>query len=344
MIERPASRRLWWAAALVASLAALWALSAPTAPQPGPRVRGVALGLFASTPDYDYTPMVHELRGRGATDVLVVVNWFQADVGDHVIAPRPERSPSEANIGRALTAVREAGMRATLMPVVRLTRREASEWRGRLRPRAGVEAWFDSYQGFLMRMARLASAHGAHRLVVGSELASLTQHEGRWRALIAATRSAFAGKLTYSANWDHFEAVPFWDALDEIGVTGYFTLAGPGEAPDEESLAEAWSAPVSSLRAFGHRHGRPVIITEIGYAPHTSAAHTPWREVFDERPTRDTLALQARLYIAFCDAFAEDAVAGFFFWNWFGHGGPQDPTYTPRGKPAASAMERCLRD
>ena len=42
----------------------------------GSFVRGVALGLFATDPEWDYGPLVDEIRARGATDVLVVVNAY----------------------------------------------------------------------------------------------------------------------------------------------------------------------------------------------------------------------------------------------------------------------------
>ena len=60
----------------------------------GSFVRGVALGLFASDPDWDYGPLIEEIRARGATDVLVVVNAYQSDRFAADIALRPGRSPS----------------------------------------------------------------------------------------------------------------------------------------------------------------------------------------------------------------------------------------------------------
>ena len=32
--------------------------------------------------------------------------------------------------------------------------------------------------------------------------------------------SRVSRSLTYSANWDHFQHVPFWNALDFIGISG----------------------------------------------------------------------------------------------------------------------------
>jgi homoserine trans-succinylase len=32
-------------------------------------------------------------------------------------------------------------------------------------------------------------------------------------------------KLTYAANWDDFDKVPFWNELDYIGIDAYFPLS-----------------------------------------------------------------------------------------------------------------------
>ena len=174
-----------------------------------PFVRGVALGLFATDPEWDYGPMVEEIRARGATDVLVVVNAYQTTRFASDIALQPGRSPSHGTVARTLAQVRDAGMRLALMPVVRLERRVTHEWRGTIAPADGLDAWFRSYRRFVLPLARLAEEAGAERLVIGSELSSLERYEHRWRALIMEARERFSGTMTYSANWDHAGAVRF---------------------------------------------------------------------------------------------------------------------------------------
>ena len=303
-------------------------------------VRGVALGLFASDPDWDYGPLIEEIRDRGASDVLVVVNAYQSDRFAADIALRPGRSPSEATVARTLAQVRRAGMRAALMPVVRLQKRDPHEWRGVIAPADGLEAWFASYRRFVLPLARLAQDADAQRFVVGSELGSLEPYPDHWRALISELRSAFSGVMSYSANWDHAHAVQFWDALDEVGLTAYFPLAGVGESSSMESLAQAWRTPRREIDELGRRVGKPVLITEIGYPSQGGAASRPW----DDTSSKELdLRLQQRLYRSFCDAFSEtSSISGFYAWNWFGFGGPRDLSFTPRGKPAANELAKCF--
>lgn len=306
----------------------------------GTFVRGVALGLFATDPGWDYGPLVEEIRGRGATDVLVVVNAYQSDRFASDVSLRPGVSPTHATVARTITQVREAGMRAALMPVVRLERRAPHEWRGRIAPADGLDAWFAAYRGFVLPLATIAEERGAERFVVGSELSSLEPHTQRWRALISQLRSLYSGTLTYSANWDRIQSVEFWDALDEIGLTAYFPLAEDREAPSDEAIAQAWRSPRTEIGAIARRAGKPVLVTEVGYVSQRGAAGTPWAhstvEVLD-------LHLQQRLYRGFCDAFAQTpSVLGFYVWNWFGFGGPLDRGFTPRGKPAANELAKCF--
>lgn len=78
----------------------------------------------------------------------------------------------------------------------------------------------------------------------------------------------------------------------------------------------------------------------MGYPSHPEAAATPWRRVDLQPGGAD---LQARLFRAFCAAAAEDAgLSGYYVWNWFGWGGSTDVGYTPRGKPAAAVLQRCM--
>ena len=303
-------------------------------------VRGVALGLFATDSEWDYGPLVDEIRARGATDMLVVVNAYQSTRFASDIGPRPGLSPSEATVARTLSQVKRAGMRAALMPVVRLQTRGSHDWRGVIAPADGLDAWFESYRRFVLPLARIAEDAGVQRFVVGSELSSLEPYEGRWRALISEVRERFSRTLTYSANWDRIHAVEFWDALDEVGLTAYFPLATEGEPLSSETLARAWRTPRAEIDSLARRVGKPVLITEIGYASQRSAADRPW----DDTSTAEVdLRLQQHLYRGFCDALTQaPSVSGFYVWNWFGFGGPRDLGFTPRGKPAANELAKCF--
>jgi len=61
------------------------------------------------------------------------------------------------------------------------------------------------------------------------------------------------------------------------------------------------------------------------------------------------LAEQQRGFEAFRLAWTEPSAArarldGLYIWNWYGYGGPNTISYTPRGKPAAMTVKQILAD
>lgn len=324
-------------------LVGLLLLGAACSDVPRPKdavIRGIALGLFASAGGYDYETLLQEIADQGATDVLLVVEWDQTDVSS------ADLRPARADVAKCLRKARRLGLRATVMPIVRLHAGSATEWRGQLRPEEGAESWFARYRALLLELAQTAQDGGAVRLGIGSELSTLEAYEQKWRLLAREVRGIFSGRIFYSLNWDATDpAAPlpgFLDALDELGVAAYFALAAPGSHPQPGELARAWAGPRTRLRAVRERlQGRPLFFSELGYPSLASAAAAPWDP---ETDAAIDLRLQEELLAVFCQTYSgQGELAGFFAWNWFGFGGPTDRGYTPRGKPAATTLAECLR-
>jgi hypothetical protein len=301
--------------------------------------RGISLGLFVSTDAKRwrselYRQFLDEIAEVGATDIQLVVQWSQADLRATHIAPRPGVTAADALVRWVVAEARKRGLRVFLMPILHIEERPPGGWRGTLRP-DDWDAWWASYANFTLHYARLAERSGVSLFSVGSELLSTEAQAGRWRALIARVRERFGGALTYSANWDHFEPVPFWDAVDVAGITGYQELSRE-DHPREDTLVAGFRGLQQRLKLWSAGTGRRYIFTEVGYPSQTHGARHPWD--YRKRGEVD-LQLQLRCYRALFRAFhADPALGGLFVWNWFGHGGPDDGGYTPRGKPAAEVL------
>jgi hypothetical protein len=332
-------RRLALTASLIAAAVALGGTAPPPRGAPDARIRGAALGLFASDPAYDYDGMLAEIADRGATDVLIVVALVQRDVSAHDLRWEPGTSPHAATVRRTVRRARDRGLRVGLLPIVGLERRRPDQWRGVIRPEAGADAWFAAYGQAIAPLVAIAADEGVVRFGLGSELSALEGHASSWRTLAADVRARYDGELFYAVNWDRAGAPTFSDALDSIGVSGYFELVPPGGRATDAALRRAWEDPRRRLGALAAVTGRPVFFAEVGYPSHALAAERPWDHAAE---AAIDVALQARLWAAFCDALAEDPTTeGFYAWNWFGHGGPRDRGYSPRGKPAAAVLARC---
>ncbi|MCB9529448.1 MAG: glycoside hydrolase TIM-barrel-like domain-containing protein [Myxococcales bacterium] len=304
--------------------------------------RGASLGLFAREGDAAYRRSIYaafldEMALAGVTHVQLVTRWAQADVRATTIAPDGE--DDDDTLRWAIGAAAARGMRTFLMPILHVRHRPPGEWRGTLAP-TDPAAWWSAYRRFILHYARLAAATGVALYAVGSELVSTEQQTDRWRALIAAVRAVYPGQLTYSANWDHFEPVSFWDALDVAGLNAYHELS-PRPNPTEAELLAGWRPFVQRVRHWALMTGKPYLFTEIGYPATAHAAARPWDHALRGAPDPD---LQLRCYRALYETWQQDPrLVGLYLWNWFGHGGPDDPGYTPRGKPAMHVIDHWYR-
>jgi hypothetical protein len=313
---------------------------------PPPRsgfVRGVALGLFGDEPAVPYAQQLDEIAALGATHVSLVVTGFVSDVHGSEVTSWPGFTPSPDDVAAYVLAARRRGLAALVFPILRLAHRTPAEWRGVLAPR-DEHAFFDSYERFILSYARAADRAGAEVLAVGSELGSTEHDIARWRALIARVRAAFPrGRLLYSANWDHYADVPFWDAVDAIGVSAYYELAPKQarELPDVDAMVRAWQPVRTRLAAFARARGKPLFFTEIGYPSRVGAAGSPWDDV---RPGVVSQEEQRLCLVAFARAFADEpTLAGAYVWIWFEKGGQGDRSYTPRGKSAELVLRELYR-
>ena len=315
---------------LAGALALLW-LPWPQPHQMSDRAHGIALGLFASDPNFDYGDLIDELISRGASDILIVIPWTQQDIHSTQIELGDPGTPSQATITRTLNQAKATGRRVALMPIVRLRDQSGGAWRGQID--AEPTAWFTSYRRALLPLAE----RRVDRLIIGSELGRMSRHDAQWRQTITQVRQVFHGQITYSSNWDMYADIPFWDALDAVGMTGYFPLSDQQD-PTPAELIDAWQRPLADARRFAANKGLPLIWTEVGYPDHEDAAARPWDRHASEIPAP---ALQARLLTVACTQIIKHD--GIYLWNWFGFGGSQDRGYSPRGKPAAAAIEACLR-
>ena len=150
-------------------------------------------------------------------------------------------------------------------------------------------------------------------------------------------------QISYASNWGQYARVPFWDALDYIGIQGYFPIAARAGA-SVESLVAGWRPHLEAIRRVQRRFDKPVLFTEIGYRAIPEAAVKPWEwpERDSSKPLPGGEEAQAKAYRAFFEAFWEEEwFAGAYFWKWFpGAGGRHDGPvgHTPQGRTAEKVM------
>lgn len=303
------------------------------------RIDGIALSPHFELPEQGMTfhSMIDEIGQLGASHISIVVQWAQPNITASALGPDPKETLPDATLRDLIRRARARGLKVCLFPILWVQKRSIGEWRGTLAP-IDPEAWWQSYERFVLHYARIAADEGAAIYSVGSELASLEAQEPRWRALIAKVRAIYAGQLIYSANWDHYAEVPYWDALDLVGLTAYYELTKALDA-DVAELTRAWRKIRDVILDWRDlkRIEAPIVFTELGYPSIDGAATAPWDYT---RKTPVDLEEQRRCFEAFRRAWGHrPELAGVFFWNWFGPGGPEDRWYTLKGKPALEVIK-----
>ncbi len=190
-------------------------------------------------------------------------------------------------------------------------------WRGEINFQTTAEwdRFFGDYETWIVEMAKLAEAHGAGTFCVGLEFTEAQKFEARWRKIIAAVRGVYHGKVTYGGNWDSFEQVKFWDALDYIGVLAYFPLTKSAD-PSAGEIQSAWDARCQQLEAFSAAHGqKKFLFVEIGYNESARAAAEPW--AFKTGGEHAAEIQQRCIEVALDLPLHCPVIAGMFWWKWF---------------------------
>ena len=288
------------------------------------------------------------LAALGTTHLTLIPFGFQEHIDTPAIRMNTDArwySESDDGIRQISLEAEERGMGLILKPHVWIGRYDAG---GQTRADLGFESeddwtsWEADYRRFMLHYATLAQEVGADVLVVGTELArAARERPAFWRALIADVRARYDGKLTYAGNWhDEYADVPFWDALDYIGVQAYFPLTNSPGPPAVREAVAGWDRHAEALHDLAMEMDRPVLFTEIGYRSVSYAGQRPWAWPQRDEPVPPDEAAQAALYQAFFERFAEVPwFAGAVFWKWHPAAeGDRPLAFTPQGKAAEDVL------
>lgn len=317
---------------------------------------GVVLPLYSKEENFDYGPRLQEIKDHGASWVSLLFVWIIDRMESHQLHPQrnqarkeDNRTPTDEVLIKTIKQAKDLGLRVLLFPVVLPWRPGPDDWRGNLRP-ANRNGFFENYGQFILRHADLAESLHVDAYSIGSELMSLEGKEDgaypkedteNWRRVVRSVRSRFGGRLTYSANWDHYFVLKIQDELDFIGLTAYYSLTKNDDATVDE-MAEAWRPICNDLEKHANKWKRPVVFTEVGYFSIRGTNKDPWNYKISDTIDLD---IQKRCYEAFAKVFGKPSfLAGAYFFDWYDNGGPKDKNYTPRGKPAAQVMKQFLED
>ncbi len=201
------------------------------------------------------------------------------------------------------------------------------------------QAWFESYWNTLKPYAEIAQENGVEQMAIGTELQWLEGNApaSLWNELIAGVHSVFKGTLTYDLNWPSlYQAPTSWmknPDLAMIGISEYISLIDDPAWVDPNTMTTLWHNRVRNLiDAFCARLGKLILISEIGYPNTSDALFNPWYAL--STAPHDPAEQAAAYVAALANVFADQHIAGVFFWGWDNVG-----TLAIKGQPAAQVVD-----
>lgn len=203
------------------------------------------------------------------------------------------------------------------------------------------ENWERDYEKYILDFAQLAQKEKIELFCFGTELGnSIAKRPQYWSQLIYKIRKIYSGKLTYAANWDDFDKVPFWNQLDYIGIDAYFPLSD-ATTPTVAELNKSWQKHIVKMEKLQAKTNKKIIFTEFGYRNSDQAAKEPWIE---SKNGINNLA-QANGYESLFQTFSKKGwFAGGFAWKWYADPYYKDKKnsidYTPQEKPALAVIKK----
>jgi hypothetical protein len=207
------------------------------------------------------------------------------------------------------------------------------------------QQWEQSYTEYLDIMTDIAIKEDVEMLCIGTEFRiAARERPDFWRKLSQRIREQYKGKLTYAANWDNFENIAFWDALDFIGIDAYFPLS-EDKNPSVEALVEHWQEPLEQIEEVREKYDKPILFTEYGYRSADYASRGHWHN--EREDLIENMQAQERAYEALYQTFWNKPwFVGGFLWKWYPYVNRNsqwhhwETDFTPQEKPT----ERVIRE
>jgi hypothetical protein len=304
--------------------------------------RGIAMQVQRIENLMDYGRCVDKIAEIGADTILFVVDSKQESGSSSHIFLDMRGEPTPEKLGELIQYAHNKNLRVILMPLVLLEAPRGNEWRGVIHPEVW-EDWWDSYREMLHHYSTVAEKNHVEVFVVGSELVSTERADQleEWTRTIRQVRHDFHGPITYSANWDHYTGVQFWDQLDLMGLNSYYTLGDTNQAGLAE-IKRRWQKIQGPLLGFQRKINKPLVMLEVGWCSMGNAVTEPWDYTKLTEPL--DLDIQKRLYEGYFESWwGTKGFGGFMVWAWTPNAsGPQDRGYTPEGKPAEEVLRKWL--
>ncbi len=257
----------------------------------------------------------------GATWLEIPTVFSQATSYSTNVGTGPN-TPSLSAFTSGILRAHSLGYRVFFVPLSKVN--VLGDWAGTIQfsTQSQEQAWFDNYWNALKPYAIAAQENGVEQMSIGTELVWLEHNapDALWNGLIAHVQSVFKGTLTYDMNWwrSLYQPPASWlrnPALSMIGVSEYVSIVNSSEHVASDAMVGLWRDNVRNLiDSFSIQIGKKMIISEIGYRDTFDTFYNPYN-AHSSAPV-DTADQAAAYDAALSNIFADQYIAGVFFWGW----------------------------
>lgn len=241
------------------------------------------------------------LKSAGLKEADLLYTCYVKDVSDHNIDCSSFDSPRLHRIKELTKDLKSEEMKVTLRFYVDL---KDQKWRAYWHP-TKVKKAFTLLKEELIKFATMAQEAKADQLIIGSEYELMTapQYKDKWLDIIGALRKVYSQKLLYAANGNtnkrekpEYTWVPFWSALDGIGINYYPPFKGE---VSEVTLTKHHKNQIKRLKDFATKNSQDLIITEVGFPLAEKGIYTPyeWRYQAQDKPSARLRNLSLKLFL-----------------------------------------------
>ncbi len=279
-------------------------------------VRGMTISCAAWGAEWGTDEMVEtmaELKSLGVN--WIAIHPYAQIREDGMVLDRYWReNPRPEWLTRPIAEAHRLGLKMLIKPHIAYWGTDFS-WRGDIEFTTDDEwrRFFVSYSNWIEWVVSACSE--ADAFAVGTELDRTVHFEEEWRTIIDKVRARTDAPVTYAANWSDYRSIPFWDALDLVGIQWYFPVADSLGMPQPAELQQSWERRVAEVGAFADSIGKRIVLTELGYNRSSAAAVRPW-EYHSGGPGAEEV--QRRCISAALEAIdRSDSLVGAFLWKWF---------------------------
>ncbi len=301
-------------------------------------------GLCLVAPSFELKLEYYQpIQNTGANWVAIIPYAFCSPVQPNVTFDHPNQWIGETSSGitEAIRMAHQAGLKVMLKPHIWVI---GQGWAGDLNYNSPeqLENWKSSYKTYILNYAKIANDLNVELISIGTEIRQLAKtNDSYWIDLIAQVREIYAGPLTYSANWDNYQNIPFWDQLDYIGIDAYFPIS-ESKTPTIDELLDKGSKTKEILKKFSDLHLKKVLFTEYGFKSQDYCTSGHWK--IHDNNHNINITGQANAYKALFKLYwNEHWMAGGFAWKWhYKHneaGGNTNRDFTPQNKSAEKILK-----